>query len=236
MSIYDFLRRVNGFSISTPVGGGGIQWDNRSTDKDKETARRVITFLEDRRVLYVEGQLEVPKYCIKSIFEIREFLTNTICNLPLTGNDKEMTVLEISLREMRSACQMALTTLQALGLYVDFSEQYGSNYATRKEGIGDPNYDFVMALVTLRTVFAININKISKRYEVPVRDNRLQVLIDSYMSVDIHQKEEKNKEIYQLKNEIVQREDVIKRQTEELDYLRDRVSKLERRQSKFLPF
>jgi hypothetical protein len=65
-------------------------------------ARRVITFLEDRRVLYAPDSLEVPSHCVHSVLEIRHFLSAELGKL---GGNSE---LAASLRAMRAACRKFL--------------------------------------------------------------------------------------------------------------------------------
>jgi uncharacterized protein DUF6650 len=50
----EIANRLTG--ISTPLGG--VSW--QSSDLEVSAARRVIAFLEDRRVLYAPDELEVP--------------------------------------------------------------------------------------------------------------------------------------------------------------------------------
>ena len=50
---------------------------------NKPVARKVITFLEDRRVLFVVYELESPSHCAESIVKIREFLTEQLLNFRL---------------------------------------------------------------------------------------------------------------------------------------------------------
>jgi hypothetical protein len=65
-------RRLTG--ISTPWGGAS--WDYRETDAD--IARRLITFLEDRRVLYEPLNAQTFFYVGRSAGEIRETLTGAL--------------------------------------------------------------------------------------------------------------------------------------------------------------
>jgi hypothetical protein len=51
----EIANRLNGFSIASV----GVQWTPKPTDS--EVARRVIRFLEDRRVLYNDYAWEVPE-------------------------------------------------------------------------------------------------------------------------------------------------------------------------------
>lgn len=69
MKFREIINRITG--ISVPVFG--VQWNPPETEISK--ARRIITFLEDRRVLYAPENLENIDHCIESILRIREFLT-----------------------------------------------------------------------------------------------------------------------------------------------------------------
>ncbi|MGC2234073.1 MAG: DUF6650 family protein [Candidatus Acidiferrum sp.] len=59
---------------STPLGG--VSWQSSDLEVSA-VSRRVIAFLEDRRVLYAPDELEVPSHCVHSILEIRRFLTHS---------------------------------------------------------------------------------------------------------------------------------------------------------------
>jgi hypothetical protein len=47
----------------------------------KTKALRVLRFLEDRRVLYNPSELEVPRYCVDSLLEIRKFFTSELADI-----------------------------------------------------------------------------------------------------------------------------------------------------------
>jgi hypothetical protein len=93
-------NRLNGFTI----GPFGAQWSPKATDA--EVARRVLRFLEDRRVLYNDYAFEEPSHCVQSVFDVRRFLTAEITNLK-DGSD-----LLGPLRVMRAACRKFLDTMQ----------------------------------------------------------------------------------------------------------------------------
>ena len=97
MKYKDIIKRITG--ISSPIFG--ISWNPEHTERD--FAREVITFLEDRRVLYVPSEMEVPHHCVESVLQIRQFLTSMIGKLP---EDSE---LAKSLRAMRAACRKFLS-------------------------------------------------------------------------------------------------------------------------------
>ncbi len=60
MRFEEVIKRVTG--ISCPFFG--ISW--QPPEARRAVARRVLTFLEDRRVLYAPTELEVPDHCIES--------------------------------------------------------------------------------------------------------------------------------------------------------------------------
>ena len=68
------------------------------TDLEVSAARRVIAYLEDRRVLYAPDELEVPPHCVQSVLEIRHFLTGEL------GKLDKASEFAASLRAMRAAC------------------------------------------------------------------------------------------------------------------------------------
>ena len=74
----------------------GIQWN--PPEVDRAVARRVLTFLEDRRVLYVPSEMETPSYGVHSVIEIRGFLTSELGQLTSNGQ------LTQCLRGMRAVC------------------------------------------------------------------------------------------------------------------------------------
>ena len=64
MKFSEIANRLTGFS--TPFGGASWQ----PAELEIAGARRVIAFLEDRRVLYDPCQMEVPDHCVRSVIEI----------------------------------------------------------------------------------------------------------------------------------------------------------------------
>jgi hypothetical protein len=72
MKFKQIIGRLTGFSV--PVFG--VSWNPPEPEILK--AKRVLTYLEDRRVLYNPDSLEVPEHCVHSVVEMRSFLTNEI--------------------------------------------------------------------------------------------------------------------------------------------------------------
>ncbi len=77
----------------------GISWQPKEPEID--AARRIVTFLEDRRVLYTPSEMEMPDHCVKSVLEIRHYLPDELVRLHGFG-------LEDSLRALRAACRKFL--------------------------------------------------------------------------------------------------------------------------------
>ena len=94
MKLKEILSRLNGFSV--PIFG--ISWN--PPKPHVTTARKVFTFLEDRRVLFNPYAWEEPSHCIQSVLEIRKFLTDQIGELEGEG-------LPNNLKAIRAACRLA---------------------------------------------------------------------------------------------------------------------------------
>jgi Family of unknown function (DUF6650) len=155
MKFSEIVSRLTGFSC--PIFG--ISWNPKEADVTK--ARKVITFLEDRRVLYAPSELEVPEHCVRSVIDIRHFLTTELVVLDF---DSE---LSKSLRAMRAACRKFLNTVQD---------------GERRVITFDSNYNqwagwvFIGALGELRGVFGIHIAKLAGQHGLDVEDDLASIL------------------------------------------------------------
>lgn len=155
MKFREIVNRVSGFSC--PIFG--VQWNPVEVEITK--ARRIVAFLEDRRVLYVPSEMEVPRHCVESVLEIRRFLTNEI------GAIDSNSELANNLRGMRAACRKFLTTVQ----------QDGSRIVVHGGQLGHhASWIFNGALGELRGVFGIHIARIAASYGLDVEDELSTIL------------------------------------------------------------
>lgn len=146
MNIAEILNRLTGFS--TPIGG--LSW--QSATLDVEVARRVLVFLEDRRVLYDPFEVEVPEHCVESVLQIRQFLTAALADQGI-GSE-----LAGHLRAMRAACGAFLYRFSSPAdiSFGDISEDWWLNQ------------ELGQALGALRTVFGFQLAQIAARYSLDV--------------------------------------------------------------------
>ena len=142
MTFKEIANKLTGFNI--PIFG--VSWTPAKLEI--EIAKKVIIFLEDKRVLYVVYELESPQHCITSVIQIREFLTTQMFDL---GDKSELANI---LRAMRSACRKFLDSVQ------------GQFYFDKGRGRIDPDLSiggqihFYNAMGELRATMAILIAKI----------------------------------------------------------------------------
>ena len=151
----EIVSRLTG--ISSPIFG--VSW--KPQEAERSVARRIIAFLEDRRVLYSPSEMEVPYYCVQSVLDIRGFLTAEIATLD------EKADITASLRAMRAACRKFLTTIQADESKITrFGAQRG-HYAS---------WTFNGALGELRGVFGVHIARLAAAYGVNVENDLAAIL------------------------------------------------------------
>ena len=160
----DLARRLTG--ISTPVIG--VSWE--PSESDTAVARRVLAFLEDRRVLYEPSEKEVPEHCVQSVLQIRETLTEELGRL-----DTGSTLLE-SLRAMRAACRKFLGAIDGGAPHSFWRGPYQS-------------WEFGAALGELRGVMGVHVALIAHRYGLPVERDLARIMPDAPEQSDVGQAE-----------------------------------------------
>jgi hypothetical protein len=150
----EIASRLTG--ISSPIFG--VSWN--PPPADVTVARRVIAFLEDRRVLFADESIEVLDHCVRSVIEVRHYLTSEIQQL----GDGE---LPSSLRAMRAACRKFLETIDGPdGIVVPYGHHHGHWGSWRFSG----------ALGELRGVFGIHIARIAAQNGLDVEDDLARIL------------------------------------------------------------
>ena len=137
----EIASRITG--ISTPIGG--ISWE--PPKPDSVVARQLLLFLEDRRVLYQPAEVEMPEYCIESVLQIRQHLTDVLNSGGIS------TELEEVLRGLRGVCR------EFLG-HTDY--MHGRPFA----GLHD--WMFNQALGQLRSAFGLQIARLAVTYKLEV--------------------------------------------------------------------
>jgi hypothetical protein len=151
MRFTEIVSRLNG--LSCPVFG--VTWTPSAPDV--AVARRIIRFLEDRRVLYNDYAWEVPDECTQSALEIRKFLTTEL------GNLKEGSELTSPLRSMRAACRKFLN---------DMHNEFGMQTRPR---FGN-HYSFFTALGELRSSFGVCLASLAVQYGIDMEDDLARIL------------------------------------------------------------
>ncbi|HWB85759.1 MAG TPA: DUF6650 family protein [Bryobacteraceae bacterium] len=153
MNWKEAVNRINGISIVS----FGVQWAPRTMDT--EVARRVLRFLEDRRVLYNDYAWEEPEHCVRSVLEIRRFLTDEIAKQD-DGAD-----LLGPLRAMRAACRK----------FLDKTQHEGSRRLYSSSGAVEA-FGFFAALGEFRGAVGSQVAFLSGCYEIDIEDELARIL------------------------------------------------------------
>lgn len=156
MRPFKLFSRITG--LSTPVFG--ISW---TPPKDEaEIARKIITFLEDRRVLYVRYEDEQLRDATESILTIRSKLTEYIGELDSKSD------LQRPLRAMRNACLHFLGGTEHINTRSVPANVYHGKWS--KDEVR-----FFVELGKLRAVFGFHLLQIAIEYDIDVEE-RLAVI------------------------------------------------------------
>lgn len=154
MKFKEIVVRITGLSV--PVFG--VQWSPK--EPEVTAARRVIGYLEDRRVLYNPSEMESPDHCVQSVLQIRSYLTQEI------GSHGEGD-FGATLKAMRAACRKFLNCVdRADGAIVRFGAERG-HWAS---------WAFNGALGELRGVIGVHIAQLAVRYGLDVDGELASIL------------------------------------------------------------
>lgn len=153
MNYKEIISRLSGFS--TPIFG--VSWNPSAADIT--VARRVIAFLEDRRVFYNPYHMEMEYQCVDSILETRKFLTEIIGDLP------DKSELTSHLRAIRASCRQFVDTVRK-----------PDNTRTGRRFHGPFENEFFEALGQLRATAGIHIGAIAVMYGLSVEGKLAEIL------------------------------------------------------------
>ena len=155
------MSRLSGLSL--PVIGGGIQWT--PTESEREIVRKLLAFLEDRRVLYVDYRLEVEHEVTDSVKQIRDELTKGLQDLPAESKSAG------PIRAMRAACRKFLTEP-----HPNFRNLMRHGYGPRHHMDMDGDPGFFVALGELRATFGIQIAALAFTHDIDVERELASIL------------------------------------------------------------
>lgn len=141
------LRRIKGIHAT------GLDVD--LPEHEVTVARRVLSYLEDRRVLYEPYEQEDPEQCVASILSLREHLSQEIA-----GIQRNKSPLVENLSAMRSACREFLGE-------VDVAIQRDRDFLL-PDSWGPRRWWFDAALGGLRRLMGVQIAAIAGRAKLDV--------------------------------------------------------------------
>ncbi|MGC4108718.1 MAG: hypothetical protein QM753_20535 [Thermomicrobiales bacterium] len=163
MRFTEIATRLSG--VSSPVFG--VSWN--PPEAEVTAAKRIIAYLEDRRVLYAPTSMEYPSHCVESVLDVRRFLTEELGKLdphnPLAQN----------LQGMCAACRKFLNQIQTLSRGDD--ERYDRFMSAIIQHMGSYEaWVFISALGELRTTVGLHIALIAVRNGLDIEDDLATIL------------------------------------------------------------
>ncbi|MGE4318639.1 MAG: DUF6650 family protein [Deferribacterales bacterium] len=147
-----FKYRLTG--ISFPFGG--ISWEKKKSERDY--VKELLSFLEDRRVLYVPCEAEVPRYAYESVQEIRKFLTQYMINVG------EKSYIYPHLKALRAECVRTIIALEKDGGWIISGNGLGNAIHLNSE------------LGRLRGIFGVQLAILCNDLDVDISENLVTIL------------------------------------------------------------
>lgn len=129
-------------------------------EADRTVVRELLTFLEDRRALYVGAIWEQPEYVVESVQKMRTELTNTLKRLG------EKSPAAAACRSMRGSCRDFLTRVSAVEL-----RKMDRHFVEGWQG-----ETFLIALGGLRATFGQQIGLLAHLYQVDLEEHLASIL------------------------------------------------------------
>jgi hypothetical protein len=152
MKFKEIMSRITG--LSCPIFG--VSWNPKETERS--IAKKIIVFLEAKRVLYIPSEMEVPYHCNLSVIEIRNFLTSELAKIEQESN------LYNYVSAMRKACNKFLSKC---------SDKNGDILG---HGSCWTSWIFTGALGEMRGTFGIMIAQIATAYGLNIEDDLSSIL------------------------------------------------------------
>lgn len=157
MRFREIVNRLTG--VSTPIFG--VSWTPAALDRD--VARRVVAFVETRRVLFSTYTNEVPEECVQSVLDIRSFLSDVI------GSGGVAPELLEPIRLMRRYC---VRFLDRVGATQDRADAAASGrHLFREPRWRMHDYWFAEALGELRSSVGLQVAIIAASFGLDVEDD-----------------------------------------------------------------
>jgi hypothetical protein len=128
---------------------------------DKDIARTIVRELENRRVLYNDYELEIPKWVVKSVQEMRQFFHEML------RDSREESALSNHIRAMRAACRKFLDSVEATGGRIIIENSF--------EG-GTASWAFFSALGELRSTIGISLALLLAAYDLTAESELTRIL------------------------------------------------------------
>lgn len=149
----EIASRLTGIDVL----GFGVSF--AAPEPEVTAARRVLAYLEDRRVLFAPYHLEIEDQCINSVLDMRRFLTSEI------GQQDDGSRLVGHLRAMRAACHKFLRDSGPGGARIHMSRWHGPF-----------DSEFFLALGELRATIGFHVAAVAVRYGLDVEGELSDVL------------------------------------------------------------
>lgn len=153
MKFAEIASRLN--SLGTPFFS--IGWTPKKTDA--ASAKKVIRFLEDRRMLFNACAFEDPQHCALSAIEIRKFLTEELAETA-EGSD-----LQKHLMAIRAACRAFLDHAPGAKQPIELHDRYSMQ-----------TLHFFMLLGELRATIGQHVALMAVKWEIDVERDLARVL------------------------------------------------------------
>jgi hypothetical protein len=135
-------------SLSAEAIGLTVDFERGGTD-DADTARRVLLFLEDRRILWADRLMEDEAHCVASAIEIRHELTHELQQSTLNAG------MTACLKAIRAACRE----------FVDAAGPEGHNFWHAHGCEANP---FALTLGRLKALVGVHLALIVREFNLDV--------------------------------------------------------------------